>query len=63
VRVVDAATAQRLGKLLGAQFMLTGMLTRLGAGMTTMEVVKMELDLPVPAEKFQAPGDIALKKQ
>lgn len=37
--------------------------TRLGAGMTTLEVVKMELDVPVPAEKFQAPGDIALKKE
>lgn len=37
--------------------------TRLGAGMTTMETVKMELDVPVPAEKFRAPGDIALKKQ
>lgn len=37
--------------------------TRLGAGMTTMETVKMELDVPVPAEKFRVPGEIALKKQ
>ncbi len=37
--------------------------TRLGAGMTKLEIVDMRLDVPVPAEKFQAPGDVALQKQ